>query len=272
MTTTKLKLKIKSTVLISVLVVAILAVIISLSNLYLTGVVKWSNQNTNNTVTKKCVSNSQCRQVICPQVVGGNQPKCDLNTKACYCGGSCGDDYCDSVEKRDGTCPADCNKCSDNTLPGSCSVTKPLFCDNGNLIKKCNLCGCPTDQICQINGTCQVKMTTEAYFKFDYPPRPETFIFKLTDPVKIQQARDMLSSKTKMLQVMGKIIKEPAGYNPPWWFNLDPATINFFELAPEVCDAGIQYIQDHLQEACGSFLPDCLWCPWGSRLINEVKF
>ena len=95
MTTTKLKLKIKSTVLISALVVAILAVIISLSNLYLTGVVKWSNQNTNNTVTKKCVSNSQCRQVICPQVVGGNQPKCDLNTKACYCGGSCGDDYFD---------------------------------------------------------------------------------------------------------------------------------------------------------------------------------
>jgi hypothetical protein len=36
-----------------------------------------------------------------------------------------------------------------------------------------------------------------AYFLFDYPPAPETFVFKLTDPKKIQEARDILSGKQK---------------------------------------------------------------------------
>jgi len=36
-----------------------------------------------------------------------------------------------------------------------------------------------------------------AYFEFDYPPAPETFVFQLTDPVRIQEARDILSGKEK---------------------------------------------------------------------------
>jgi len=38
--------------------------------------------------------------------------------------------------------------CSDGTVYGSCSVTKPKYCSNGNLINNCNLCGCPLGQAC----------------------------------------------------------------------------------------------------------------------------
>lgn len=55
-----------------------------------------------------CSSDKECTNLNCPQVVGGDKPKCDLTTNTCYCGGICGDGYCDSVEKRDGTCRQDC--------------------------------------------------------------------------------------------------------------------------------------------------------------------
>lgn len=38
-------------------------------------------------------------------------------------------------------------KCDDGTPYGSCSATKPLFCENGSLIEKASLCGCPEKYI-----------------------------------------------------------------------------------------------------------------------------
>jgi len=114
-------------------------------------------------------------------------------------------------------------------------------------------------------------LETEAYFRFDYPPHPETFVFKLTDPVKIQEARDILNGiQTDAIHVTGTIIKNPISYNPHWSYHLDSSSISFFEMATEVCDADIQYIEDNLDDVGGSFLPGDQWCPWGSRLIEEV--
>ncbi|GAB2473905.1 BP74-related protein [Streptosporangium sandarakinum] len=111
----------------------------------------------------------------------------------------------------------------------------------------------------------------DAYFEFDYPPAPDKFIFKLSDPAKIKQARDILSGAERdRTHVMGRIVKRPAPYNPGWDFTLDPASTSFFEVAIEVCDASIRYVEDHLDEAGGAFLPGGHWCPWGSRLLREV--
>lgn len=114
-------------------------------------------------------------------------------------------------------------------------------------------------------------MSKTAFFTFDTLPAEGTFIIKLTDPDKIKHARDILSgNETKAIHVIGKIVKEPVPYNPNWSFHLDPDSISFFESALEVCDATIEQVEDHLDEACGSFLPDCTWCPWSSRLVKEV--
>lgn len=53
---------------------------------------------------------------------------------------SCG---CSStgVCQEDGTCLL---KCSDGTLSGECSTNKPSFCEEGELINKPTLCGCPS--------------------------------------------------------------------------------------------------------------------------------
>lgn len=110
-----------------------------------------------------------------------------------------------------------------------------------------------------------------AYFEFDSPPDPGRVVIKLTDPALIQRARDILSgSETAETHVMGRIIKRPVPYNPQWSYHLNPDTIRFFSLAIEVCDATPTYVEDHLDEVGGAFLPGGFWCPWGSRLLREV--
>lgn len=103
----------------------------------------------------------------------------------------------------------------------------------------------------------------EAYFIFDNPPAPETFVIKLTDPQRIQQAREILATGTRKI-VAGTIIKQPVYYNSPWTYHLDPKSITFTDFAAEVCDATIRYLDDNRDSA----YPD--WCPWESRLLREI--
>lgn len=103
----------------------------------------------------------------------------------------------------------------------------------------------------------------EAYFVFTAPPHPETFVFKLTNTQKIQQARDILSTGNQKI-IAGTIIKQPVYYNSPWTYYLDPKSIVFTEVAAEVCDASIRYLEDNRDIAYSG------WCPWGSRLLREI--
>ncbi|MBI5697588.1 MAG: fibronectin type III domain-containing protein [Thaumarchaeota archaeon] len=47
--------------------------------------------------------------------------------------------------------------CSDGTLYGQCSATKPKYCQNGSLVDKCSACSCSTGQNC--NATSQACYT-----------------------------------------------------------------------------------------------------------------
>jgi len=109
-----------------------------------------------------------------------------------------------------------------------------------------------------------------AYFVFDYPPGPEEFVIKLTDPVRIAKARRIVAGEEPALHVMGKVVGGRARWNRRWHFRLAPRSIEFFELAVEVCDAGIAYVEEHRRAVGGAFLPGRIWCPWGSRLLREV--
>jgi hypothetical protein len=109
-----------------------------------------------------------------------------------------------------------------------------------------------------------------AYFAFKQEQNRE-FIFEVSDEELIAHARRIVSGEEKReVHVMGRIVKRPAPYNPGWSYHLDPRSINFFMVAIEVCDANMEYVEDHLDEACGPFLPGCYWCPWNSEVVREV--
>jgi len=114
-------------------------------------------------------------------------------------------------------------------------------------------------------------ISNEAYFEFN-DSWDDLFVIKLTDSNLIQEARNIINNvQTDATHVNGIIIKEPADYNPAWSFHYNPSTIVFFENAMEVCDSSIAYIEEHLDEVGGAFLPDNRWCPWGSKLTRELK-
>ena len=109
-----------------------------------------------------------------------------------------------------------------------------------------------------------------AFFRFK-DSHKHTFVFKLTDQAKIIEARQILA-ENQAKGVMGKIVQEKRDYNKPWSFHLEPGTVAFFEFAIEVCDASINFVEQRLNEVGGSFLPNNLWCPWSSKLIEEVRY
>ena len=103
----------------------------------------------------------------------------------------------------------------------------------------------------------------EEYFVFKTDSAPETFVFKLTDPQRIQQARDIIATGARKI-ISGTIIKQPVYYNAPWSYHLDPKSIGFVDFAVELCDAPIRLVEEDLDNA----YPD--WCPWGSELLREI--
>ena len=52
-------------------------------------------------------------------------------------------------------------KCIDGTLYGRCSANKPKYCDNGNLVDKASLCGCPSDYTVYDNRCLEKKLTVK---------------------------------------------------------------------------------------------------------------
>lgn len=104
------------------------------------------------------------------------------------------------------------------------------------------------------------------YVVYDEPP----VVFALVDEESIEEARNILESGKKR-GVMGVIVKQRVDYNPSYSYHLDPASIEFFEYAVEVCDSTPVYVEEHLDEVGGDFLPDSVFCPWNSQLTRELS-
>jgi hypothetical protein len=110
-----------------------------------------------------------------------------------------------------------------------------------------------------------------AYFKVAGATEADTFVIALTDPATIAEARALASGQEPSKHVTGLVVAEAVPYNAPWSFHLDPDSISFAEMSIEVCDAATTYVEEHLAEVGGAFLPGRRWCPWSSRVVEEVK-
>ncbi len=111
-----------------------------------------------------------------------------------------------------------------------------------------------------------------AYFRCTDGYSKSDFVIELRHPDIIEHARKILrGEETRRIHIQGSVVKVPVSYNVGWSFHLEPNSIDFFENASEVGDASTQFVEDHLDAVGGSTLPDCHWCPWGSRLVEEIE-
>jgi hypothetical protein len=122
----------------------------------------------------------------------------------------------------------------------------------------------------QANTPVRAAAAGPAYFVMTDITREE-FVIKLTKSEDIEHARDLVTgATTDDPHVLTRIIPRPAPYNPLWSYHADPNETGFFDQGIEVCDASIPYVEDHLDEVGGPFLPGRIWCDWTSRLVREV--
>jgi len=75
----------------------------------------------------------------------------------------------------------------------------------------------------------QAQTAPDAYFQLGFDGVSDTFVIRLTDPARIQTARNILSgTETQLRHVSGIVVKALAFYNVPWTYHFDPNSISFF--------------------------------------------
>jgi hypothetical protein len=108
-----------------------------------------------------------------------------------------------------------------------------------------------------------------AYFAIQTQPHERQFVVGMTDPATIAEARALIRRHESKI-VNGIIVTKRIPSNPAWGFHYNPATVRLADFTIEVCDATATYVQEHLSEVGGHFLPGNRWCPWHTRLLREV--
>lgn len=116
------------------------------------------------------------------------------------------------------------------------------------------------------------------YFSFvSYAGSPKIdaneFIVEITDAAVAKRFSEMVRNQALQPQVAfsGQVVAGRAPYNEGWAFHVDPSSIRVGDGSHiEVCAATPEYVEEHLAEVGGSFLPGHFWCSWDLHIAREV--
>lgn len=95
----------------------------------------------------------------------------------------------------------------------------------------------------------------------------ERFRIALTTPAQIERADALLASGAEN-NVHGTLRRGSGGFNSPYTWHLDPATVTFPDLTMEVCDgrpqSDVQSDVDYWVDTVKYY------CPWGARIVARI--
>lgn len=89
----------------------------------------------------------------------------------------------------------------------------------------------------------------------------ERFTVRTTDPETIALAEENRRGRNRRFPI-GDLRSGNGGFNAPWSWHLDPASVRFVEAAIELCDGRPSYVESHQRE-----YPS--YCPWGARVVGR---
>jgi hypothetical protein len=92
----------------------------------------------------------------------------------------------------------------------------------------------------------------------------QEFKIRVSDASTIADLEERLDSGEAGV-ILGELVEGDGGYNEPWSWHLDGATIEVADVAIEVCDGTPSMIEDDLEywlETVGTY------CPWGAEVIS----
>jgi uncharacterized protein (TIGR03437 family) len=108
-----------------------------------------------------------------------------------------------------------------------------------------------------------------AYFRIG-DASGSSIVVRVDHAAAIERAREALAGRSGPVIMTSKIVPVPAFDNPGWRFHVDPITVEFVDLAAEVCDSSIAGVERALNEVGGSVLPDFRWCLWSTKVLAEL--
>ncbi len=107
----------------------------------------------------------------------------------------------------------------------------------------------------------------EAFFEVGDPARTERFVLKLSDPVRIAEARGLVGGR--QIWSNGVVIKERVYYNRAWRYHLEPTSIGFADFTIEECQTGVMAVENGLDAVGGAFLFGNFMCVSG-QILREL--
>lgn len=109
----------------------------------------------------------------------------------------------------------------------------------------------------------------EALFLVDSCPgmTGETFRVLMRDPALIAEAERLIASGDQRI-VLGELRPGDGGFNAPWSWHLDPATLEFADFAVEVCSGCASFVEDDLDVWLNNV---GRYCPWSARFLRRER-
>jgi hypothetical protein len=98
-------------------------------------------------------------------------------------------------------------------------------------------------------------------------PAGETFRVLMRAPGLISEADTRIGQGEGRI-ISGVVVKGDGGFNSPWTWHLDPATLEFADNTVEVCDGCPTLMQadlDNYIDTVGRY------CPWSTEIIERIE-
>ncbi len=95
----------------------------------------------------------------------------------------------------------------------------------------------------------------------------EQFMVQVETDEQIQALQARMNAGTEGV-LSGELLPGSGGFNEPWSWRMDPATVHTPDLAVEVCDGRPSMVEDNLDywlETVGRF------CPWGAKVVARTN-
>lgn len=130
------------------------------------------------------------------------------------------------------------------------------------------LLACDSDTVVGLPGG-----AVEVMLAFDGFPQ-DTLRIAITDTAAIRMAREYVTTKQGPRLPIGRILRG-AGIDPRYPFHFEPASVQFADVAMEVCDGAPMRtdsaVVEFMRGATGLANPtSATWCPWAAYPI-EVR-
>ncbi len=95
----------------------------------------------------------------------------------------------------------------------------------------------------------------------------EQFYVRATDPEAVSALKARVQSG-EVSVVLGQVVQGDGGFNAPWSWHLDPASVEVADAAMELCDGRPSMVQKDV----GKWIAEArVFCPWSAKVVKAPK-